>query len=490
MHKPLLYLCAVLMIISASVMTLPAKEFRRIDLPTRYLIGGPTSESLYASMPSSAGVLSNCIVSIDPATGALGTAVFVGSEPGHLAISDDGTTLYANLDGAFAIRQIDLTTMTAGIQFSLGSHPSYGPYQAEDIEVQPGDPDVLAVSRVRPGISPRHGGVAIFDNGVQRVNTTQQHTGSNRIEFSDNSSIVYGYNNESTEWGFRKLRVDPDGVTQLTVWQNFISGFYVDIEFHGGRIYATNGRVLDPAGPTILGTYSGVGNAQGLVVDDDENCVYFLVSDYYDNYYIKIFDLTTFVLLDVIPLPLTEGYPSNLVQWGPGALAFRTETQVFFIDLKADPPDADGDGIADDYDNCPHTANSSQADLDGDEIGDACDPFPNDPNNEAAQCGIELDDALEKLDDALEELDTCLTNHDEDNDGEATDTDRCPTTPNGLAVDDSGCSRAQFCGIHTTKKACVKADWKNDEPAIGNPKDCIAVKLENKTISCQSNPED
>lgn len=35
--------------------------------------------------------------------------------------------------------------------------------------------------------------------------------------------------------------------------------------------------------------------------------------------------------------------------------------------------DTDGDGIADDSDNCPVIANSDQADLDGDGIGNVCD---------------------------------------------------------------------------------------------------------------------
>jgi hypothetical protein len=39
-------------------------------------------------------------------------------------------------------------------------------------------------------------------------------------------------------------------------------------------------------------------------------------------------------------------------------------------------PDADGDGIPDDSDNCPEVENTDQADIDQDDIGDACDDEP------------------------------------------------------------------------------------------------------------------
>lgn len=55
--------------------------------------------------------------------------------------------------------------------------------------------------------------------------------------------------------------------------------------------------------------------------------------------------------------------------------------------------DADGDGVPDQFDNCPTTPNPDQADLDGDGLGNACDP-------------------------------------DDDADGVNDTTDNCPTVPN------------------------------------------------------------
>ena len=39
-------------------------------------------------------------------------------------------------------------------------------------------------------------------------------------------------------------------------------------------------------------------------------------------------------------------------------------------------PDQDGDGVLNNVDNCPATANAGQLDTDGDGLGDVCDPIP------------------------------------------------------------------------------------------------------------------
>jgi hypothetical protein len=52
--------------------------------------------------------------------------------------------------------------------------------------------------------------------------------------------------------------------------------------------------------------------------------------------------------------------------------------------------DADGDGVADEADNCPVTWNADQADADADSVGDACDNCPVEPNPGQEDGGGEL----------------------------------------------------------------------------------------------------
>jgi len=137
------------------------------------------------------------------------------------------------------------------------------------------------------------------------------------------------------------------------------------------------------------------------------------------------------------------------------------------------PPDADGDGVPDDVDNCPAVPNADQTDTDGDGIGDACDPFPTDPQNALAQCRADLQAVQAEMTTAVP---------DADRDGRADDHDLCPSTPWGEAIDQSGCSQGEFCATFDAataagRRACRKADWKNDEPLMTRKSaDCAVVK--------------
>ena len=239
------------------------------------------------------------------------------------------------------MRPFDIASQMPGTAFSLGLNPLVGPYSAEDIAVSPGNPGTIAVSRKAFMGTPRHEGVAIFDNGVMRPTTTPDHTGSNLIEFSASPSILYGYNNESTESGFRTMSVGPTGAVITNNQQNLISGPVVDMQYESGRIYASSGRVVDPVSRTLLGSFSippgqfpGTDASRGVVADSKLQRAFFLIVNT-NSVQILAFDLDTFVQTGSVTLP-SQG-PSttigSLVRWGERGLAFRSGTQVFLFEI-------------------------------------------------------------------------------------------------------------------------------------------------------------
>ena len=233
-----------------------------LPLATNDLVYNPVTQLLYASVPSSAGPpLGNSIVSIDPATGALGTPIWVGSEPTKLALSSDGTVLWVGLNGAGAVRKVDLTTMQPGVQFNLGGVTGIydPPSVASALSVMPGSPNTVVVSA---GQSFYGSTTAIYDNGVPRTNTSN--VPFNGLAFSPTGNEIYGAANES---GYYVMTVDATGITSATLKNGASS---TDIRYDSGRVYLTNAQVLDAEQGTLLGTFY-VGQSQpayGPVVPD------------------------------------------------------------------------------------------------------------------------------------------------------------------------------------------------------------------------------
>ena len=95
-------------------------SIRQASIVTKDVVFDSSTGRLYASVPSRGGATGNSIATINPVTAQVEGTVFVGSEPGKLALSDDGHTLYASLDGSGAVRRYDNTTQTAGAQFAVG----------------------------------------------------------------------------------------------------------------------------------------------------------------------------------------------------------------------------------------------------------------------------------------------------------------------------------------------------------------------------------
>src|SRR5439155_23804233 len=165
----------------------------------------------------------------------------VGNGPGKMAVGD-GQFLYVALDLDSAISRLRLDSLAPDLRFSVGA-------RVVDMEVLPGAPSTIAVSRWDPNM-----GVVIYSNGVARAQTTSvPSVYAGAIAFSDSPATLYAYDNETSGFALYSLLVGPNGVSLSKTWPGLISGYGVDIEFAGSRIYATSGAVVDPVSGTVSG---------------------------------------------------------------------------------------------------------------------------------------------------------------------------------------------------------------------------------------------
>lgn len=315
-----------------------------IGIPNNSMVYDPANGLFYISVPSSAGPpYGNSVVSVDPETGALGTPITVGSEPDQLAISSDGTVLWVGLDGASAVREVNLTTGTAGLQFSMGGNGGMyeNPPRPLALAALPGSPNSVVVATQTAFTY--EGTVAIFDSGVIRgtaANSTVNGTFYALLTNGTKSEIYAGGGEYQTYTynasGLTPLATGPSGFTYASYASN-------EMQIAGGTLYTDNGQAFDSESGDLLGTFyvSGTSPAQGPTFADTTLGLAFILDSSipYGSYnQIQTFNLSNYTSTgNAIPINIsTPGIPgssgpTHLTRWGTNGLAFRTNLGVFSL---------------------------------------------------------------------------------------------------------------------------------------------------------------
>lgn len=313
-----------------------------VGLVNNSMIYNPANGLFYLSVPSSAGApYGNSVVPVDPATGALGTPIYVGSEPNKLAITADGKFLWVGLDGASAVRKVDLTANTAGLQFNLvpGSAGS-SPGTAAALAALPGATDSVVVSSSANGYYSIN--IAIYDGGVARANPSSTSTYYNAAYalavnstvgevYAGAGSTYYVFTYSSTGLTLKKTATNGNYAT---------SSPYDEFQIAGGVLYTDYGKAYDPEAGTLQGTFYSSGStvAQGPATADTTLGKVFVMDNGSGSYYatnqIQVFNTADYNQTSsaVIPISIpsstgspnyTQLSPSRLTRWGTNGLAFR-----------------------------------------------------------------------------------------------------------------------------------------------------------------------
>ena len=319
-----------------------------VPIVNNSMVYNPANGLLYVSVPSSAGMTyGNSVVSVDPQTGALGMPIRVGSEPNKLALSSDGTILWVGLDGASAVRQVNLTTGTAGLQFSLGGNGGLydSPLTALALAALPGAPNSVVVATEINDVY--EGQLTIYDSGVARGSSPTSH-----VNGTFYSILVDGTKNEIHAGGstYYTYTYSASGMTALaasTSNNTYASVTSDEMQIAGGQLYTDFGQASDAESGALLGTFysSGTTLATGPSTADATLGKVFILDNSQANSFgnynqIQIFNMSDYTLASnaVIPvgLPATSGYtydsyPSRLTRWGTNGLAFRNNVGVFSV---------------------------------------------------------------------------------------------------------------------------------------------------------------
>lgn len=294
-----------------------------IEMPANDLAYSHYTGLLYASIGSGGGTLGNTVAAIDPMSGSVVNSVFVGSEPGSVAVSDDGRYLWVALDGSGMVRGVDLATFLAGPPFSVVNG------FAEEIAVAPGTQRTVAVSHRSADSSPRYAGVRIYDDGIPRPDGDPEHTRANSIDFNDAGDAIYGYDNETSNFWIYTLSVDPRGVQRAKATAGVIGSFYTRIVHANGRIYSNAGEVIDARRHLLVGNLGQASEAIGI--DAELGRAFLLIGNS-----IEALDINNFQSLGTLPVPneTTDHlsfHKRRVVRWGSDGLAYRDGVKVYLV---------------------------------------------------------------------------------------------------------------------------------------------------------------
>jgi len=265
----------------------------------------------------------------------LGTGVYALSEPGKLAVSDDGSMLYAASRSTNSIQPFDLPTMTAGTSFLMGPDG----WRTADMDVIPGNPQALAVVRRDTDGSPYDQGAAIFVDGEKLPIDTHQLNPPysamvERLATANTDDVAYIYDgalSPHTKFGTMNIDLGPEG----GIWLDHSTAGLLssagesDLQYDGGRVYSASGQVIDPDTHTKLGSYGLPFGGASFVSDSRADRIYFQ----YEGK-INVFHQPTFAPIhgEAIDIPGFNGTGGDLIRCGPQTMAFRTDDKVYLVD--------------------------------------------------------------------------------------------------------------------------------------------------------------
>lgn len=334
--------------ISPSVTVTP---YQTLVIDPAALVSVPSTGMLYAAIPSSATSNPNTVIPINAATGALGTPIPVGNNPGFLAVSSDGSYLYVANTTDETVQRINLTTDAVEATFPYTPNIyclTCATLDATDLETVPGSPQEVLLAQ---------GSILSLFNDAGLVNYIPTSAccyadpGFTSIALAGNPLTIYGLPFSYGGGFFQTVNLTNSGLqytrpTGYTGGPNDTTGAQVISD--GTLLYTSAGQVWNPSTPAEVGAFpvqtdnaTSYPNMRNINLDASLGEIYVIGDQTYndsDAAVISAYGTKSLTLTGTLAFPqFYYPYMGSIVRWGANGVAFiaagagLTDQEVYIL---------------------------------------------------------------------------------------------------------------------------------------------------------------
>lgn len=340
----------------------------RLAIPANGLAYDSVRNLLWASVPGTTPGVGNSVVSIDPTSGQVRDVISAGSEPALLALSSDGSHLFASLRGAPGISSVDLITQGSTFVSLLDAEDSTY-WSASALVPIAGRANSFVTVRLAGSGSARSSVVA-YDAGVRRERRVEGGIGTQYRNYvqglfgSDAPEAIYAVNEYQTHFDgthdVYRLLVEESGVKVDRKLSNLLLGtrpstnvligptYRASIVDDAGWLYSSQGQVISPDATRLRGIVA-LAPSYGIPIPFTERNSVVYVQNLSTHISAHLYDLVTFRPLMTIPLltgppcgctedALTSVAVTAAVRAGNDAIAIAANGEIVIASLTSFQP--------------------------------------------------------------------------------------------------------------------------------------------------------
>lgn len=215
-----------------------------ITLQTNEFLYNPYTDRIYAVVSSEDPNFPNSLSIINPVTSTIENTFILDAPATTMAISNDGEYIYLGFLDLPVVKRFSISTESFDMEFNIGYDTTH-PYYALDIDVVPGQNNVIAVVRSDEDGNPDD--VAIFDSGQMRPLTSGYMESLVKKVLFSNSNTLYTRCLSCFPAPIRTYNLTEQGITLVHTTESTVptGDSTIKLSYNDNKLYSSSGKIVD-----------------------------------------------------------------------------------------------------------------------------------------------------------------------------------------------------------------------------------------------------